>query len=98
MRSKVYLDWIAEADTLFLMQKQKLLNQQLVGEFHALLELYPPDKRRRDGDNYFKAPMDYATRIGLIKDDSYCTKGTFHWIRGENGFGVGCRLTIWDTR
>jgi hypothetical protein len=96
MRSPAYLQWIAAADQLFVMQKRKLLNQTLIGEYHCLLELAAPDRRRRDGSNMFKAPEDYAVRIGLIKDDSLCIKGTFVWCRGEDKPPYGCRLTIWD--
>ena len=96
MRSEKYLQWIREADQLFVMQKRALLNQMLCGDFHCLLELVRPDKRRRDGDNYWKAPMDYAVRIGLIKDDSLCQKGTFLWIKGEGAPQHGCRITVWD--
>lgn len=78
------------------MQKRSLLNQTLGGKFHCLLELVAPDKRRRDGDNYFKAPLDFATRIGLISDDSMSEKGTYLWIRDGLGPPSGCRLTIWD--
>lgn len=78
------------------MQKKTLANQMLLGKFHALLELYRPDKRRRDGDNFWKASLDYIVRIGLIKDDSYCEKGTFCWVSESDAPPYGCRLTVWD--
>ena len=33
------------------------------------LTLYPPDRRRRDVDNYIKAPLDLLTKAGLWADD-----------------------------
>jgi len=97
MRSPGYLQWIGEADQLFVMQKRTLLHQMLCGKFHCLLELYTSDgRRRRDGDNRFKAPLDYAVRVGIIKDDSYCEKGTFMWTTPETAPPYGCRLTVWD--
>ena len=96
MRSEKYLQWIREADQLFVMQKRALLGQILCGDFHCLLELVRPDKRRRDGDNYFKAPLDFSTRIGLIKDDSFSERGTYAWVSGEGAPMYGCRLTLWD--
>ena len=96
MRSEKYLQWIREADQLFVMQKQTLKNHMLLGEYHCLLELVRPDNRRRDGSNYFKVPEDFLTRIGMIKDDSFCEKGTFLWVKGEGAPPHGCRFTIWD--
>lgn len=68
----------------------------LCGEFECLLELVRPDKRRRDGDNHFKAVLDYGTRVGLFTDDSLCQKGTFIWVTGADAPPHGCRLTVWD--
>ena len=68
----------------------------LMGKYNCLLELVAPDNRRRDGSNYFKAPEDFAVRVGLMKDDSMCEKGTFLWIRDSGGPLYGCRFTIWD--
>jgi Holliday junction resolvase RusA-like endonuclease len=98
MRSEKYLLWISQADQLFMTQKRTLLQHILYGDFHCLLELVRPDKRRRDGDNYFKAPLDYATRVGLITDDSHCQRGTFAWVSGDASVKptYGCRLTMWE--
>lgn len=70
----------------------------LCGKFHCLLELYTSDgRKRRDADNRMKVPLDFATRIGLIVDDSYCEKGTFMWVSEADAPPHGCRLTLWDT-
>lgn len=34
------------------------------------VELYPPDRRRRDLDNYMKALLDACTKAGFWSDDS----------------------------
>lgn len=41
----------------------------LPGQVTVLAEFYPPDRRRRDVDNLFKAFFD-AIKYGLIEDDS----------------------------
>ena len=41
----------------------------LPGAVTVLAEFYPPDRRRRDVDNLFKAFFD-AIKYGLIEDDS----------------------------
>ena len=37
---------------------------------HVAITLHPPDKRRRDVDNYLKAPLDALTHAGVWADDS----------------------------
>ena len=94
-RSKDYLLWISEAEALFLGQKRGTI-KMLCGSFVARLELFTLDKRRRkDGDNRWKAPLDFFTRMGLIEDDKYCEKGLFLW-KTEPFNESGCRLTIWS--
>tara|TARA_R110000744_G_C19371578_1_gene562730 strand:+ start:26802 stop:27212 length:411 start_codon:yes stop_codon:yes gene_type:complete len=62
------------------------VNEQLPGVYideKMLVEviLYPPDKRKRDVDNYSKALMDALTECGLWEDDSLIDQ-TFIY-RGE---------------
>lgn len=40
---------------------------------------YRPDKRRRDLDNLFKAPLDALTYAGIWKDDSQITDLRIRW-------------------
>jgi len=40
---------------------------------------YRPDKRRRDLDNLFKAPLDALTYAGVWKDDSQITDLRIRW-------------------
>ncbi|OOH89518.1 crossover junction endodeoxyribonuclease RuvA [Pasteurellaceae bacterium 15-036681] len=38
------------------------------------VDIYPPDKRKRDIDNIFKALLDSLTKAGVIADDSLIYK------------------------
>lgn len=69
----------------------------LCGKFAALLELYTSDgRKRKDVDNRTKAVLDFAVRVGLIKDDSHCEKVTSMWVKADGAPQYGCRLTLWD--
>lgn len=42
----------------------------LTGPVRVKIQLYPPDRRRRDLDNALKAPCDCLTKAGVWRDDS----------------------------
>lgn len=44
--------------------------ERLAGPLEIAVELYPPDRRRRDIDNYNKCLLDALTVGGLWEDDS----------------------------
>lgn len=46
------------------------IDWRLEGLLQVTLHLYPPDKRRRDWDNYQKAVWDSLTHAGVYGDDS----------------------------
>ncbi len=48
----------------------------LTGPLELLIELYPPDNRRRDVDNSLKCLLDTFTHAGLYNDDSQICKLT----------------------
>lgn len=50
------------------------------------VELYPPDKRRRDVDNGLKVLLDSFMHAGLIKDDSQIAR-LIVWRKGIIGSG-----------
>ena len=48
--------------------------RQLTGPLHIEIEVYPPDRRRRDIDNVQKALLDALQHGGLYDDDSQIVK------------------------
>lgn len=47
---------------------------KLTGRVALYIEIYPPDNRKRDIDNIFKALLDGLTKSGVIADDSLVYK------------------------
>lgn len=45
-------------------------NLQLQGQIGVMLEVHPPDSRRRDLDNICKAALDALGNAGVYRDDS----------------------------
>lgn len=48
----------------------------LAGNLAVAMELYPPDRRRHDVDNYSKAVLDALTHAHLWRDDSQVKRQT----------------------
>lgn len=46
------------------------LSEPLEGPVELILELYPPDRRRRDADNFQKCVLDALSHAGAYRDDS----------------------------
>lgn len=95
-RSKEYLQWIKQADQLFLINKKGPV-KTLAGPFCACLELHTIDKRRRkDADNRWKAALDFAASRGLIEDDKLMQWGLVGWVDNPAlAPPYGALLTIW---
>lgn len=51
----------------------------LVGPVSVIVTLYPPDRRRRDLDNFNKALFDALTRAGIWQDDSQIKRLLLEW-------------------
>ena len=52
--------------------------ERLTGPLRVTMELHPPDKRRRDLDNYSKAVWDALEGI-VYEDDSQIREAHFYW-------------------
>lgn len=53
------------------------------------LTVYPPDRRPRDLDNFFKAALDAVTRAGLWQDDSrVCKLVAYKGVPAEKPFAI----------
>ena len=56
----------------------------LTVRLEVLIELFPPDNRRRDIDNYTKCVLDSLTKSGVWEDDSQIDKLTIIRRTNEN--------------
>ena len=77
---------------LILRAEKKLPREPLLGDLEVRIILYPPDRKVRDLDNYFKAPLDAMTHSGVWKDDSQIQRLSDEW--GERCKGGGFRIII----
>lgn len=65
----------------------------LGGNLRAVLELAPPDRRRRDADNYCKALFDALTHAGFWHDDQQVKD--LRSVMVEPAPGGRVSLTVW---
>ena len=88
-KTRQYNSWIAEASAILACHRPK---HHFEGPVSLLIELNPPDKRRRDGFNFVKAIEDLLVRFQIIPDDclDYITEGGF---KLSDGF-EGARVTV----
>ena len=57
----------------------------LFGALEVKMILYPPDKRKRDIDNYQKALFDAITHAGIWEDDSQIKRVVIEMKRARKG-------------
>ena len=71
-------------------------DRRLQGPLHIEIEVYPPDRRRRDIDNVQKALLDALQHGGLYEDDSQIVKLDIE----KHGCVKGGRalVRIWEAR
>lgn len=68
------------------LEQLKKRPKAITGPVEITLILNPPDKRRRDLDNYLKAIFDSLTHAGVWEDDSQIKKMEVKWgeaVKGE---------------
>ena len=56
------------------MSRYGLANESIASDVHLDIDVYPPDKRKRDLDNLFKGVFDSLTDCGYWIDDSQVKK------------------------
>ncbi len=67
------------------------------GPIEVKVELYPPDRRRRDVDNSLKAVCDSLEKAGAYEDDSQIVKLTVEKRRPVEGGLAIVRIAETDT-
>jgi hypothetical protein len=79
-------NFFREADGLFLTQKRALNGLRVDGKFTYHLVLNRALRHPlADGDNRCKYPLDFAQRVGLIKNDKLAEGGSWSWGECEHG-------------
>ena len=69
------------------------------GELEYHVDLYPPDRKRRDGDNFaFKVIWDSLTHAGCIEDDSLFKKWSGMWRQPIKGGLSRVFISQWKER
>jgi crossover junction endodeoxyribonuclease RusA len=72
-RSSVYMAFLAARGV------------RVSGAVRVMMDLHPPDARRRDSDNVEKVVFDALTRAGVIDDDSCIRTHTTTWCAPVRG-------------
>ena len=76
IRAPRYDAWMLEAQAAVLQQRPG----KIKGEFDVEMACERPDRRRRDLDGLFKAPMDLLVKMGVIEDDSLAQDIRAYWV------------------
>lgn len=70
------------------------MKAEVPGRLGIHIALFPPDKRKRDLDNYLKALLDSIVHAGMIKDDELIDELTIR--RANNCSGGRAVVEIWS--
>lgn len=73
-----FKNYFADAK-IAIIQQLKYKNKIITEKVNQILTFYPPDKRRRDNDNYTKAVNDGIKNAKVIEDDSLFEDTLIRW-------------------
>lgn len=90
IRSPRYDAWILSAQAAVLQQRPGKIR----GEFDVEMGCERPDRRKRDLDGLFKAPLDLLVKMGVIEDDSLAQDIRAYWVLKDPAKPGCVRLTI----
>lgn len=87
-----YKAWRKEAGWLLKQQRP----HKFKGEVEICIEIRPPDKRKRDGDNLVKSVFDLLTAHCVIRDDNLSIIAKHSVERVDDIDAPECRIVIRD--
>jgi hypothetical protein len=73
---------------------QAIPRYALIGRLGVTIDMYPPDERKRDCDNFCKAVFDALQKFSVIRDDADFDE--IHLMRRELCKGGKLNLVIWE--
>ena len=86
-RGRVYRDAVARSVLA------ARANRHLKGRLELTIDLYPPDRRKRDIDNALKALLDGMQAAGVYQDDSQIDRILIERREIEKGGAVVVKIT-----
>lgn len=81
---------------LLILESQKK-SATICGHVSVALTLYPPDKKKRDLDNYVKAVLDVITCGKIWEDDSQVKKLSLAWGETRKGGLVQVDINLFES-
>jgi len=59
-------------------------------------DAYPPDRRRRDGDNLIKVPLDCLVHAGVLEDDHLVRRVTLEVHDADPPGRIAASISLWE--